>query len=508
MSYIDGLFTSLSKTYQYPTHSDKDQPDFVDEKYVLMRTQWDKITDVILGKEQILNHAYKYIPQRQYEVYELYDNRIKDAYLYETAYETLETWVGRVFQRNLIIDEEGIFNDEKLLKDVTGSGISLYEICEEWFRTGLSKGACYLVVDSLRVKEQDSLTLADVPLEELRPRWRLIYPEQVLSIESQKDRLGKETVSRIRVMSEQEGDRDGFKTKIIRYVHEYTPNFIYVYQQLPDNPRYELIDTIEHGLGEVPIVAFRPITVGNTIRVKSPLAGLVDLSLRHFRATSEQCQLLSTGSLPILFMTGIAERQSEKIILQANNVFSTERNDAKLRYVEHSGTSMNALRMHILDLEAKMASYGADFMRQGGYRSATERVLNGQEASSPLKKSAKRFDIALYHAIRLHKKWLGAADSYENTDDARVQVEFIDDFATQDVLNALHQAFTSSAIDRDTYVSELRRRNILSLDVTVDNSRVLEEIIDVQTVPQEGAEQQQSEETSSDSSTEREAQEE
>jgi hypothetical protein len=149
----------------------------------------------------------------------------------------------------------------------------------------------------------------------------------------------------------------------------------------------------------------------------------------------------------------------------------------RIYYVEHAGNAIAAGRTDLEDIEDQMASYGSEFLRKRpGASSATGRALDSAEAISPLMAWGIDFKDALEVALQFTADWLkqpkGGTVAYEIKADITV--------GESKELDVLDKARARKDLSRKTFLSELKRRDILSteFDEEKDAKEIEEEPVD------------------------------
>src|SRR5690606_28741618 len=124
------------------------------------------------------------------ETQEGYEARIAGAVLLNVFEETTSTLAGKPFSEPPTLSED--FPPairEQVLWDIDLRGNNHEVFLHRWFRTGLSKGFCHVLVDVPRpTKDAEPgkpRTLDDDRREGRRPFWTLVQPERVLFADSE-----------------------------------------------------------------------------------------------------------------------------------------------------------------------------------------------------------------------------------------------------------------------------------------------------------------------------------
>ena len=142
--------------------------------------------------------------------------------------------------------------------------------------------------------------------------------------------------------------------------------------------------------------------------------------------------------------------------------------------MEHSGKAINSGRLDLLDLEEKMAKYGAEFLtKKPGRQTATARALDSAEAISPLQDMTHRFVDSVNLVMQYAADWMGL----ETGGTVDLDTDFGLSGSDGGALTALSNARQSRDISREAYLRELQRYNVLdrSFDVEMDGELLRDE---------------------------------
>lgn len=435
-------------------------PDTLSEAYQHMQPLWAKIDAILGGTETMQAAGELYLPKHARESDEAYQERLMRTVLVNTTDQTLGGWVGRPFSKPLQFNEDIPLALAELLEDADQQGSDLDVFCREWFKHGLAKGFAHVMVDfpSLRSDEDTPRTLEDDRNEKLRPYLVLIPPENVIAAHAEVIN-GVETLTHVRVL-EQEVILDGFEEVAINRIRVYTPGHVDLYEERKTKNRRETewvkIDEYDYDLNYIPMVTFYSQREGFMLS-KPPLLDLVNLNIAHWQSQSDQTAVLTVARFPMLASSGVLDDEDD-IVVGPNQWLSTRETGGKVYYVEHSGKAIASGRADLLDLEEKMAKYGAEFLtKKPGRQTATARALDSAEAVSPLQDMTHRFIDAVNLALRYAADWVGE----ENGGTVDLDTDFGLSSGDAGALTALGEARLNRDISREAYLRELQRYGVL-----------------------------------------------
>jgi len=137
--------------------------------------------------------------------------------------------------------------------------------------------------------------------------------------------------------------------------------------------------------------------------------------------------------------------------------------DAKLSYVEHSGAAIEAGRNDLKDIEFRMQTQGLQLLvPQPGGKSATGEVHDEAKENSSLAMMATSLGDGLETSLDYMAQFTGAGPDQGGS--LVVNTDFGVGLAAATDLQVLLQAVTANDLSRETFWSELKRRDVLSDD--------------------------------------------
>ncbi len=440
-------------------------PDTTSAAYNHMLPLWNKIAAVLGGTETMRAAGEEYLPRHTRESQDAYDERLYRTVLTNTTEQTLNGWVGRPFSKPLQFNQDIPEQLSDLLEDADQQGSDLDVFCRNWFRDGLAKGFSHVLVDfpSLRGSNEPR-TLADDRAENLRPYFVPVAPENVIAAHAEIIG-GVEKLVHVRVL-EQELVRVGFEEVLLERIRVYAPGQVQLYEkQKPKNAtkaEWVLVDEYSYDLDYIPMVTFYSQRDGFMLS-KPPLLDLVNLNIGHWQSQSDQTAVLTVARFPMLASSGSME--DGEVVVGPNQWLSTRDPQGRVYYVEHTGRAINSGRLDLLDLEEKMAKYGAEFLtKKPGRQTATARALDSAEAISPLQDMSHRFVDSVNLALRYAADWL----SLDNGGTIDLDTDFGLSGSDAGALTAITNARTNRDLSREAYLRELQRYGVLDIAFDAD----------------------------------------
>lgn len=485
--------------------------------YVAMTPTWNKIDVLLGGTERMRAAGESMMPRHENETAGAYHERLSRATLLNLSKLTLDQWTGKPFSEPVNVGDDVPSQIAEWLEDVDLQGNDVSVVSRDWFRKGLAKAFCHMLVDA---PEDDGVprTAADDTREGVRPYWNLVNPENLFAAEARMID-GKEVLTHVRIF-ERETVRDGFAEATIDRIREFNrilpgesalqlvgmdrEREIVSEGALPDEDMGALLAEFERPgvwvtvwrkvekkekddkewvideaprrlddrMDEIPLVTFYSDRE-DLLRGKPHVEDIVDLNINWWQSNSDQNIVLTVARFPLLALSGGDE---DEVVVEVGpkRMLFTPDPKGKFYYVEHAGAAIEAGRNHLQDLENQMAHYGAEFLRRKpGGETATARALDSAEATSPLEDAAMRFNESLNKALKLTGKWVGVEDVGRvsvTTEFDPVEVDGGGD------LDALDKARKRKDLSRHNFFEELRRRGTVREEFDhEENDKELEE---------------------------------
>ena len=446
-------------------------PDTVSAAYSHMAPLWDKVSSILGGTETMRGAGTLYLLQHDRESNAAYDERLNRTVLINTTEQTLGGWVGRPFAKPMQVNADVPSELVDLLPDVDRQGNDLDVFCRNWFRDGLAKGFSHVLVDFPALMGDGPRTLADDRSAGLRPYLVHVPPENIISAHCEV-MDGVEVLTHVRV-HEQQIVRDGFEEAVIDRIRVYEPGLVELYEKRGTKGREDwvVVESYNYDLPYIPLVTFYAQREGFMLS-KPPLLDLVNMNIAHWQSQSDQTAVLTVARFPMLASSGMMD--DDEVVVGPNQWLATRDPQGRVYYVEHSGKAINSGRLDLLDLEEKMAKYGAEFLtKKPGRQTATARSLDSAEAVSPLQDMTHRFVDSVNLAMQYAADWMGL----DNGGTVDLNTDFGLSSSDGGALTALSNARQSRDISREAYLRELQRYNVLdrSFDVDVDGELLRDE---------------------------------
>lgn len=463
--------------------ADKDpkSPATTSDSYDRMAPRWAVIETLLGGTEAMRAAGEEYLPKHTEETDLGYQERLQAAVLTNFVEQTLDTLAGKPFTEPVDVSEEvPVAIRDQLLDDIDLQGNKLDVFCRRWFREGMGKALCHVLIDMPRpapTPDGAPRTLDDDRKQGVRPYWVMIKPECVLFARAEMVD-GVETLMHVRII-ESYTVQDGFMEVTKQRIRVLEPGLVQLWEKDERKSKgtkevWEKREEWTTGLTYIPLVTFYADREC-FMEGKPPLLDLAWLNITHWQSTADQRHILTVSRFPILACSGAAADDSDPIVVGPNKVLYNGDPQGKFYYVEHTGAAIAAGRNDLKDLEEACSAYGAEFLREKpGDQTATGRALDSAEASSDLASIAGVFEDAVAQALSITAECMRLG-----SDGGTVAVvkEYNMDVQEAAGMQALQAARTSRDISRHTFLEALKDRGYLpeDFDPELDAERLLEE---------------------------------
>jgi hypothetical protein len=413
---------------------------------------WPMIDALIGGTFAMRAAGEKYLPKFPAEDPDSYKTRLGAATLFPSFSRTSEVLASKPFSRPLSVT--GVTPDvEALFVDVDMEGTALQPFFAHVMTLSMRYGIAGVLVDV--PPNEGLLSVADEKQAGIRPYMAIYSAATILGWRSKKTPQG-DALTQLRLLEFVEEDDGPWLTKLVRQVRVLTPGKWEVWRKLVVAGNTTEVWTLYKegptSLPRIPFVFFygkrEMFGIGTP-----PLLELAHMNVEHYQSSSDQRTILHVARVPILFAKGFDE--NDKIIVGAANACRSNKPDAELSYVEHTGAAIESGRQSIQDLEDAMKKVGAELLVQRPQIATATQVTSDSEGNrSTLQKIAEAADGSIESCIALMGEWMkqsckpivkvfkdfGAGNIAEKGGDMLLRAAHDDHISSETVFNALQRA--------------------------------------------------------------------
>lgn len=428
-----------------------------------MRQDW-AIVDPLMGGTRAMREAgTELLPKWPKEDECDYKDRLSLSTLFPAYRETVKNNTGRVFAEPIVLGDDVPPVLAELTEDFDRQGNNLQVWAKSFFSQAMSHGLCHALAEYPNIQRADGqlVTSADAIAINARPYAIMIRPQQVLGWRVS-NRNGKHVLDQFRYMESVEEEDGLFGMKRIDQIRVLTPGAWQTYREKADDKGQKTWMLYEEGLTSLDHIALTTLYTDRTgfMTAKPPLLELAYLNVKHWQSQSDQDNILHVARVPMLAVIGLSE--GEKITVGVGSATSLPIN-ADMKFVEHTGKSIEAGRTSLQDLEDQMRVAGAKLLQKDkqAVKTATQAEEEAAQEMSPLQTMASGLEDALDQILQHF------AELSDLPEGGHVQVQgnFDVDFAPETTLPLLLNMASQGRLSDETLFSEMQRRNVVSSDI-------------------------------------------
>lgn len=367
---------------------DTDFPNYVSDIYKFMASDWEFVSDIYNGTKWVKAKRNKYLLQEPAEDATDYEGRLQRSVLIPALKQTVNGLVGLMCRKTASIPSEMPEDLAKLLNDVDNNGSDINKFYQDISKLAWRDGVAYVLADYPTAEGVE--TLEDERIMGLRPYLVAIKASDLLSWRYEIVN-GKVVTTQIVYRTKVEREMGLFGTKIVYQYHVRTMDMVQIWEMefSTDGKNKDfkptLVDEYPITFGFIPLEAYY-INKKDDFIAEPPLLDLAEMNIKHYRVYSDYSHNLHVSSIPILAVYGDNESDDLKISVNTALRFSSE--GSKMEYVETSGTSLNAARLELNDLENRMAKMGLQQLSGGAEnKTATQSRIDMEEGRSTLQEA-------------------------------------------------------------------------------------------------------------------------
>lgn len=354
------------------------------------------------GTLEMRKEKTKWLPREPKEGWDAYRNRLNRTVLYGAYRRTVKALAGLAFTSPVTADN--VPDELEYLKeDVDNLGTSLTSLANQLLEEQLHFGITHILVDMPQI--DGTVTLAQKDELKLRPYFTPISPLNLISWTLDKTG-GLVNLSEIRI-KEIVVEKDGWGEKEVEQVRQVTPTEVTLWRRPDKNKDFEVYSQTSNSLGYVPLITIYGNKTG-IMTATPPLEDLAWLNLRHYQKLSDLDNIEHIVNVPFLFGKGFADGELNGTTIGAYRLISTDRADADLTFVEHSGNAISASQASMDKLEQRMASMGSDIIirKSVDRQTATARKIDQSESISLLQIMINELESKLHQAFIVAGDWI------------------------------------------------------------------------------------------------------
>lgn len=422
--------------------------------------------DVYGGTLAIREKGETYLPRFPKEESDAYADRLRRAVLYNGMTRAVRAYTGMVMRKPL--DLSGITDSGVLdhLRNIDQAGREIDGFATDAFCDEMVDGHRVILVDM-----PPAATAARNRAEEgvRSPYWVDIPKSSILRFAVERIN-GKLVLTRFAYQYDSVEPDGEFGDKVVMGVREYTlgqvsladggqPQMAVTYREWRKDPKKQQDGWVEIAVPDpvlrvsasVPMTRI-PVAVCYAARARMlvsepPLLDLAHENIRHYQMRSDRDTALSIGCVPIFVEIGGDDKAATA---WGPSVMLRVPQGGDLKVVETSGSSFDATRDELRDIEQRMAAMSVAMLQRDtrAAETAEARRIDKSENDASLQTAADGLEDGLNQALDLHFEWLGL-DRGEQA--IRVNRDFEKMLLTPQQATELRNALNDGRISLETY---------------------------------------------------------
>jgi len=451
---------------------------------VAMLPYWKQVSDIRGGINAMRAATTDYLKKFPNEEKEDYEYRLTLTKMTNVYKDVADSLAAKPFQEEISLkpeNETDIMPEQvdELEDNIDGQGNNLTKFAYQVFSHGINNAIHWVFVD-MPVIDKKIRTIADGKAANIRPYWSHILAQNMLEVRAQFIN-SKSVLTYARIL-------EPGKVKTVREFERIAATGVIVWKVYEQDTKanWFVKDEGTLGIDEIPLYPF--ITgerEGNSWVFIPPLQDACDLQVTLYRQESQLEFAKTMTAYPMLSGNGVkpakgADGKPEAIAIGPNRVLYAppdgNGNSGSWAYVEPSASSLTFLSSDVDKTKQDLRELGKQPLTAttGGLTVITTAVAAGKAKSA-----VKAWGLALKDTI---ENCLACSFKWWNLDANLVpDIVVYDDYdnVTEGDVAALITARASRDISGETFLSELKRRAILSseFDFDTEQERLLNETI-------------------------------
>jgi hypothetical protein len=439
------------------THSDYD--DLID--------RWVTCNDVSAGQHAVHKKGERYLPRlREQSDYDYRDYKNRTLF-YNATWRTIAGLQGLIFRKNPVVTVSSSL--EKLLLDVTLEDQSIFEFCYELTEQMLTTGRTGILV-SYPEQSTDGMTQADVSRYNLRPYLKIYDADTIINWRyGTVNNLSQLTM--IVLVEDYEEQLNEFQTKCEkRYRVLDIDNGRYRVRvfRINDKDEDELISEV-WPIMNGQYLDYIPFVIDQDVD-DPPLIDLVYANLSHYQMSSSYENGCFRCGIPQPWISGYtAETGGEKLSIGANTAWVFSDPQAKVGYLEFTGSGLGSLENNLTRKEQMMAVLGARMLSadKKGVEAADTAAIYRSGENSVLAGVSRMLSKQISKALSIMDTWIGG------NGDATIQLntDFFEKSLTPQEATAYIQLIQSGTCSHEAIFDNMQIKGFYPDELTFEEEQ-------------------------------------
>ena len=426
--------------------------------------------DLLGGTDAMREAGVEYLPQEEAEEHKDYQRRLDRSFLYNGFAKTVANLTGRVFDHPVSV--EGHAKYEEWAANITNSGQDLETFAAQVFKTGVSEGMAFILVDYPVVSEDEGPTdNYDAMKSAARPYMCEIKPQDLYwwwVVNNEGEQVLTEIAWKDTYVDRKTGRR-------MNQIRTWERGGIWQIWRKPsaavNTPEQWVISSEGSAdpVTEIPLVAIYFGRKTHSLGAEPPLRDLADMNVEHWQSDSDQRHVLHVARVPVLVTKGLMQDgKPQKVVIGVNRSLNLPA-DGDAFYLEHTGRAIEAGEKDLQKIESRMAAMGISLLlaQRPGDMTATEKAIGKAAEESALQVMAKACKAGLEQAFAFMGAWVPeAVGGAMPVVTMNTEYDMVINDAAE--LQSIDNDRDRGDISRETMWEEKKRRGIYGKDFTTE----------------------------------------
>lgn len=419
------------------------------------------------GTVGMIAEGKTYLPQHKEESDPHYKTRLSSTTLYNGYSDTVKKQNGKLFSKDIIINDDVPSQIAELTKNIDGQGRNITSFSFDCERMAIVDGISFIYVDfpPITTNEQGFATSLDREVQGARPSSILINSEQILGLKTANIQ-GVQQLTEIRILEQtlEENPDDEYSELLIEQVRLLTRGGFEIWRQDKSiiNPvdNWVLYSEGTTSIDYIPIIPVYTNRVG-FMEGAPPLLPLAELNKEHWVSSSEQRNALTYARFAMVVLTGV--NPDAEIGAMAPNAFLKLPAGATASPITTSGTGIEQGFIDLDKIEERMRQTSMTSRVQTATgQTATEANINSEDSNCALLAIAGSLEDSLNKMLEIYSDYMGLPSGGTVT-----VYKGFGEKAPQGTLQELQAMRVQNTITHETLLAESVRRGILPEDFDI-----------------------------------------
>lgn len=450
-----------------------------------MLDYWRQTEAIMGGVKTMRAQGEMYLPRFVDEPKAEYEFRLAKTKMTNIYSDIVESLATKPFEEEVsLISGEGTAIPEaieRFVEDVDGTGNNLTVFAAVTFFNGINSAIDWILIDYPSVQPGTIRTVADAKRANVRPFWSHVLGVNVLEARSSMVD-GKERLNYVRIFEPGKPDH------IRIFEHDGTRVNWKLYQKNTQTGKFELHDQGRLSIDIIPMVPFSTgRRDGRSFKYDPPMQAAADLQIELYGEESALKFAKIMTAYPMLSGNGVDPEKNpdgsiKNVPVGPNRIlfggFNKHTGSAGTwSYIEPSATSLKFLAEEIKETITNLRELGRQpLTANSGNLTVITTAFAAGKAKSAVAQWALMLKDAIENALVITAMWYSISrEQYDP--EVNVYTEF-DNFLDGGAdLTELGNARKNGDLSQETYLSELKRRKVLSpeFDFEAEQKRILKE---------------------------------